>query len=98
MSTFSGLQPWLRPYAESLLRLAPEARVTSVYRSYSEQLKLWRSRSRNPFPVAPPGRSWHQYGRAFDVVARQQVLEQLGQAWRSMGGTWNASDPIHFQA
>ena len=98
MPSFSGLQPWLRPFAESLLQRAPGAVVTSVYRSYSEQLKLWRNRSKNPYPVAPPGQSWHQYGRAFDVAAPRPVLEQLGATWRSWGGTWSSSDPIHFQA
>lgn len=94
----SGLQPWLAPYADSLLRLAPGAVVTSTYRSYSDQLQLWLNRSRNPYPVAPPGRSYHQYGRAFDVSAPPRVLHQLGAIWRSWGGTWSASDEIHFQA
>lgn len=94
----SGLQPWLRPYAELLLRLAPQARVTSVYRSYSDQLTLWLNRSRNPYPVAPPGRSYHQYGRAFDVSAPSAVLHELGSVWRSWGGTWSPTDEIHFQA
>lgn len=96
--SWSGLQPWLRPYAASLLRLAPGAVVTSVYRSYSAQLRLWLTRSSNPYPVAPPGRSYHQYGRAFDVNAPASVLAELGSVWQSWGGTWSPSDPIHFQA
>lgn len=98
MSWTHGLQPFLRPYAEHLLRHAPQARVTSVYRSYSDQLQLWLNRSRNPYPVAPPGRSYHQYGRAFDVSAPPAVLRELGALWRSWGGTWSESDAIHFQA
>jgi len=94
----NGLQPWLRPYAAWLLRHAPEARVTSSYRSYSAQLTLWLNRSRNPYPVAPPGRSYHQLGRAFDVAASPQRLAQLGRLWRAIGGTWHPSDAIHFQA
>jgi uncharacterized protein YcbK (DUF882 family) len=93
-----GLQPWLRPYAEWLVRQRPGVRVTSAYRSYSDQLQLWLNRSRNPYPVAPPGRSWHQYGRAFDLSASSAELEYLGGVWRRMGGTWSESDPIHFQA
>jgi len=94
-----GLQPPLRPYAERLVQLASgRVHVTSVYRSYSDQLKLWLTRSSNPFPVAPPGRSYHQYGRAFDVVGDAQLLAQLGAVWKSWGGTWSPSDPIHFQA
>jgi antirestriction protein ArdC len=100
MTSLTGLQPWLRPYGEALLRAASThpVRVTSVYRSYSDQLLLWLNRSRNPYPVAPPGRSWHQYGRAFDVAGPPAVLEQLGAIWRSWGGTWSESDNIHFQA
>lgn len=97
----NGLQPFLRPYAAYLLNWAGTqggARVTSTYRSYSEQLTLWLNRSRNPFPVAPPGQSYHQYGRAFDVAASPELLARMGAVWRSWGGTWSTSDPIHFQA
>lgn len=99
--TLGGLQPWLRPYAEYLLQWATTqggVRVTSVYRSYSDQLSLWLNRSSNPYPVAPPGQSYHQYGRAFDVSADIELLELMGRVWRSWGGTWSPSDPIHFQA
>jgi hypothetical protein len=94
------LQPWLLPYAKYLLQLyaSQGIRLTSSYRSYSEQLQLWLNRSRNPYPVAPPGLSYHQYGRAFDVDATIGVLRSMGATWRSWGGTWNESDPIHFQA
>jgi uncharacterized protein YcbK (DUF882 family) len=76
-----------------------QVRVTSVYRSPSEQLELYRNRARNPFPVAPPGRSYHEYRRAFDVSAPDWLLSWAGAVWRSWGGTWGAErDPIHFQA
>lgn len=97
----NGLQPWLQPWGEYLLQLASTraaVRVTSVYRSYSDQLNLWLTRSTNPYPVAPPGQSYHQYGRAFDVNAPPWLLEEMGRVWRSWGGTWSPSDPIHFQA
>ncbi len=97
-SSLAGLQPWLRPYAAYLLRLYPRAVVTSTYRSYTEQLQLYLNRSSNPYPVAPPGQSWHQYGRAFDVDAPANILRQLGSVWISWGGTWSTRDPIHFQA
>lgn len=94
----NGLQPWLRPYAEELLRHLRGVQVTSVVRSYSQQLQLWYNRHNNPFPVAPPGRSYHQYGRAFDLVGPADELAWAGRVWRSWGGTWSESDPIHFQA
>lgn len=94
-----GLRPWLAPWAAALLQEAPATvRVTSVYRSYGEQLRLWLSRERNPYPVAPPGRSYHQHGRAFDLSGPPAELARLGAIWRQWGGTWSESDPIHFQA
>lgn len=99
MNGFSGLASWLRPYAIELMRHASgQVRVTSVYRSYSDQLQLWLNRSKNPYPVAPPGRSYHQLGRAFDLNAPEAELRRLGAIWRSWGGTWSPSDTIHFQA
>lgn len=93
-----GLEPWLRPWAEWLVSMMPGARVTSTYRSKTEQLKLWNNRANNPYPVAPPGASYHEHGRAFDVVAPPQVLAWAGAVWRRVGGQWSARDPIHFQA
>jgi hypothetical protein len=98
-STFSGLQPWLRPYAEYLHRHFPRLKVTSVYRSYSEQVELYVNRHRNPFPVAPPGQSYHNYGRAWDMVGSREDLKRAGRIWQNWGGTWGGErDPIHFQA
>lgn len=95
----SGLQPWLRPWAEYLLQQAgPGVRVTSVYRSRTEQERLWRQRHNNPYPVAPPGYSYHEYGRAFDIVGDPDLLRWLGNLWNSWGGTWSEADKIHFQA
>ena len=98
MASLSGLLPELQPYADLLVRNMPGAIVTSVYRSPTEQLELYRNRARNKYPVAPPGRSYHEYRRAFDVVADLAVLKWAGSVWRSWGGQWFASDPIHFQA
>jgi len=101
-----GLQPWLRPAAAYLVEqarvsgLAPV--ITSVYRSYGQQAALYRRyrAGLSRLPAAPPGRSLHQQGRAFDVDLPQhrEVLPQMGAAWRSMGGRWWPSDPVHFEA
>lgn len=97
MSWSSGLEPRLRGPAEYLVNRF-RGRVTSVYRSPTEQLRLWYNRRNNPFPVAPPGTSYHEYRRAFDMVAPLRVLQRAGAVWRSMGGQWFERDPIHFQA
>lgn len=95
----NSLQPWLRPYARALVARFPRLQVTSVRRTYSEQLRLWHNRHNNPYPVAPPGSSMHELGRAFDVVGPANVLAAAGRMWQSWGGTWGARrDPIHFEA
>lgn len=96
-SDLGGLQPFLQPYARALVALAPGTRVTSTYRSYTEQLRLWNNRSNNPYPVAPPGQSLHQYGLAFDLDAPADTLAFLGEVWNYWGGHWSTADPIHFE-
>lgn len=96
----TGLVSWLAPWAEALLQLyrAYNPQVTSTYRSFTDQLNLYLTRATNPYPVAPPGASYHNYGRAFDVKADLNVLYAMGATWKSWGGQWYTSDPIHFQA
>lgn len=104
IANLGQLAPWLAPYARALVAVAPNAgarsvRITSVYRSLTEQAQLYANRASNPYPVAPPGRSWHNYRRAWDMVTEPYgALYTLGPWWRQMGGTWSESDPIHFQA
>lgn len=95
--SFSGLQPWLRPHAQALLGYFPRLRVTSVYRSRTQQLRLWNNRHRNPYPVAPPGQSLHEYGLAWDMVGPPELLEEAGRIWNSWGGHWSPADRIHFE-
>lgn len=97
--TLNGLQRWLRPYAENLLSVFPPGtfRVTSVYRSMSDQARLYANRSRNPYPVAPPGRSKHNHGLAWDMTGPPEMLRRAGEIWRAWGGRWFDSDPIHFE-
>jgi hypothetical protein len=106
-SPLEQLEPWLRPYAEQLfyyldLYFPGEVTITNVYRSPSKQLELWNNRANNPYPVAPPGTSYHEFRRAWDMVGPPEVLAWAGQVWESWGGTWGGrfghSDPIHFQA
>lgn len=88
----------MRAPAAWVVSQVPGVRVTSTYRSLAEQAELYRNRARNPYPVAPPGYSYHNYGRAFDVAGSAQQLGRLAYLWRAIGGTWDPSDPIHFQA
>lgn len=72
-------------------------------RSSSEQLELYERSllGGSPYPAAPPGRSLHEQGRAFDMVGPPQLLAAFGRVWESWGGRWggrDGSDPIHFEA
>lgn len=112
--SLAGLQPWLKPYAEWLVAYGGSSvRVTSGYRSMQRQRELYQrwlalrqrgytneqiAEKYGLFTPAPPGASWHNYGRAFDLSAPPNLLRQLGGVWRSMGGGWWPADPIHFQA
>lgn len=105
-ASLSGLQPALRPWAEWLVSVAPYAgarsvRVTSVLRSKAQQAQLYSAwlAGRSSFPAAPPGRSKHEYGAAWDMVTEPlSVLATLGALWKQHGGEWDQSDPIHFAA
>jgi len=102
---FSGLEPWLQPYAEDLLYwahyygLAP--RVLSVYRSNRQQNRLYKAylEGRSTIPAAPPGRSLHNHRQAFDLkVPNAEDQRWLGEVWESWGGRWGGrfNDPNHF--
>lgn len=103
---FRGLHPQLVPYAAALLSFMlardPSARVTSVKRSRTEQARLYRRylAGLSLFPAAPPGKSKHEKGIAFDIVARDETLAAAGKIWESWGGRWGGrfKDPIHFEA
>lgn len=87
-----------------LAQLAPygiRATITSGVRSRQEQQQLYRQRGRNPYPVARPGMSKHELGRAVDVSADRSTLEVLARYWESWGGIWGgrwrSADPVHFE-
>lgn len=104
-SRFKGLHPALVPYAAALFTamLASDrtTKVTSVRRSRAEQSRLYRRylAGQSRFPAAPPGRSKHELGLAFDIIASDSILKQAGAIWESWGGTWGGRfhDPIHFE-
>src|SRR5713226_5191611 len=108
MATGLGtLEPFLIPAAEQLVSIAAAAglspRVSSARRSRGQQALLYRRflAGQSRFPAAPPGRSTHELGLAFDLwVNDESQLADLGQVWEQMGGTWGGRfhDPIHFEA
>lgn len=51
--------------------------VTSGHRSHEEQARLWDGRASNPFPVARPGTSRHETGRAADVTVGGRAIQDV---------------------
>ncbi len=105
MSVPGGLDPDLADAAAALddavHQSGLQGRFTSGFRSRAQQQRLYRSflSGRNPYPVAPPGFSAHEYGWAFDyVVIPFEWQPTVGSYWNSVGGVWGGShDPVHFE-
>lgn len=104
---FDSLNPAIRPAAAYLFAVAQAnglfPRVTSTYRSYAQQARLYRRylSGLSPYPAAPPGRSLHERGLAFDMVVNNAAYYPLlGRLWEQMGGRWGGrfNDEIHFEA
>ena len=71
--------------------------ITSGYRLREEQKWLWDRRLANPYPVAPPGRSSHELGRAVDVPP--EVVPRLTAVAARIGlcRPYPVRDPVHFE-
>jgi hypothetical protein len=111
MPSTRGLHPQFRPVADELLRAAraldPRFVITSAKRSRTDQARLYARyvKGESPFTALPPGRSQHERGFAIDMVrlgvdaAGDELLAELGRAWRAVGGVWGGEkDPVHFEA
>jgi hypothetical protein len=51
--------------------------INSGLRTYAEQMRLWNSRGSNPYPVARPGTSRHETGRAADVTINGRDIQSV---------------------
>jgi len=117
------LEPWLYPYADYLFKVGRWYNevydwgrgggplvVTSAWRSPQDQYRLYQAylRGESKIPAAPPGKSWHEKGRAFDMARlgidpfTDPLLNFLGEIWVDMGGTYGGNwggggDPVHYQ-
>jgi hypothetical protein len=94
------LDPQLVPWARWLISLWPYGQITSTRRTRLEQQTLFASCGAGQcrYPAAAPGHSYHEFGLAFDYLAPDEILQQLGAIWESYGGGWGGErDPIHFQ-
>jgi len=110
MADLNTLVPGLVPWAKWLHAMGQQHDgrlvVTSARRSFAKQVQLYYAwqRGLSKIPAAPPGRSLHQQGLAFDMarVGRDPLgdplLAWLGAWWEYYGGKWGGErDPVHFQ-
>ena len=77
--------------------LGREVPVTSGYRSTAEQQRLWDRRHTNPYPVARPGTSMHERGRAVDVPRSFAPVLATVAAEVGLCRPWPVTDPVHFE-
>lgn len=109
MPSLSTLQPALQPWAQWIFRYGQSIDgklvVTSARRSWAAQFKLYSRylRGESALPAAPPGKSAHQLGWAFDMARvgvnplDDWLLMWLGKWWTYYGGLHGgARDPVHF--
>jgi len=110
VADLNTLHPHLVPWAKELYRygklLDGRLVVTSARRSPKKQAELyanWKS-GKSLIPAAPPGKSLHQYGLAFDMARLGEdpltdpLLDWLGRVWVYWGGRYGGrSDPVHYE-
>jgi len=97
-----GLDPEVARRLEDTLAAARaagvDARVTSTFRSHSEQdalYRAWLARGKRGLPAAVPGTSTHEYGFAVDIVSSKPVA--LARIAECHGLKWaGPKDPVHF--
>jgi D-alanyl-D-alanine dipeptidase len=99
MANLLGLHPEVRRRVDAMVEALRGAgysvTITSAYRSPAEQKRLWAKRAVNPFPVAPPGCSTHEYGFAVDLVTDYDG--DLGDLGDDFGLIWaGPRDRVHF--
>jgi peptidoglycan L-alanyl-D-glutamate endopeptidase CwlK len=115
-SNIDSLMPVVRPLARQLIHeanavLAPKVvKVTSGYRTFSEQKELYDKYKTGGPQAAPPGYSNHNYALAFDVtlfdendkpIWESALYKTIGKIGRTVGliwgGDWHSVDEPHFE-
>jgi peptidoglycan L-alanyl-D-glutamate endopeptidase CwlK len=99
------LHPSIQVLARALLQRRPDLVMVSAFRSNEEQAVLFEQGRTTPGAIvthAPAGRSWHNYGLAFDVAPRKGVFldwANVGAAGRGVGLKWGGDfgDVPHFE-
>ena len=110
MADLRTLHPQLVPWARWIYAVGKQQSgklvVTSARRSIAKQQILYQRwiSGQSKIPAAPPGRSLHGHGLAFDMAQMgvdplgDPLLVWLGSWWQHYGGVWGGErDPVHFQ-
>jgi D-alanyl-D-alanine carboxypeptidase-like protein len=73
--------------------------INSGLRTLAEQQRLWDNRGSNPYPVARPGTSRHESGRAADVTIGGRDIQSVISAaeLRAAGINPLAGDSVHVE-
>jgi hypothetical protein len=91
----SSMQAAIMSAAQDFYRdTGQKLRISSAYRSREQQEALWNNRGNNRYPVAPPGTSSHERGRAVDILNFQTAERYLKQ--QGLYRPDPVGDPIHF--
>jgi hypothetical protein len=98
----SRVHPTLKKIARNLPRVAKaqgfQVRITSGWRSYATQAKLYRDYVNGIalYPANPPGQSLHEKGLALDILSTNP--DALVGLLTSVGLVWaGPTDAIHYQ-
>jgi hypothetical protein len=97
-----GFNPDFQARLDGLKKAMPPGMsfsITSGFRTYDEQARLYANRGTNPYPVAPPGSSPHERGVAADVRFGSRESEAWIRAHASEFGLGFPvpGDPIHME-
>lgn len=96
------LQPWLIPYADYAIAwhqkvTGTRPTITSSYRSFDKQIKLYEARHTNPYPVNRPGDSAHNWGLAFDSDVPDVQMPTWIWIRRQLGFRVPDNDEVHAE-
>ncbi|HKW42522.1 MAG TPA: D-alanyl-D-alanine carboxypeptidase family protein [Gemmatimonadales bacterium] len=93
-------RPIAQAFVRALQRYGVNVTVTSARRDLEKQRRLYADylAGRSKYPAAPPGKSTHGAGIAFDLHLDPPIYELAGRAWEAAGFTWGGrfNDEIHF--
>lgn len=97
-----GQATGLHPEVQAALSVAStllgqEIPISSGFRSRAAQERLYAARGSNPYPVAVPGTSAHERGRAVDVPRSFAPRLAAIASRTGLCRPWPTKDPVHFE-